>query len=130
MGPRNEAIKELFTRTLLLLLPVCGLCGTKLAVIGLWQYFIRSTAYIRTCMLKVFHVTCYSLSIWKWGGAASGLTVSITICFITLQVKTTAPVKYKVRPNFALIDAKSVAKVHVLLVPGQYYHGPMLLVNS
>ncbi len=33
------------------------------------------------------------------------------------QVKTTAPKRYKVRPNVALVDSKSVAKVQVLFTP-------------
>lgn len=50
------------------------------------------------------------------------------ICTLTLtntanhtaayKIKTTAPTRYKVRPNLSLIDPKSVAKVHVLLAPG------------
>ena len=35
------------------------------------------------------------------------------------QIKTTVPLRYKVRPNLALINPKSVAKIHVLLVPGE-----------
>ena len=34
------------------------------------------------------------------------------------KIKTTAPRRYKVRPNLALIQPKSVAKVQVVLVPG------------
>ena len=37
---------------------------------------------------------------------------------IVFQVKTTAPQRYKVKPNLALIDPKSVAVVQVLLIPG------------
>ena len=40
---------------------------------------------------------------------------------LSLQIKTTAPLRYKVRPNLALIDPKSVAKVHVLLVPREFH---------
>ena len=34
------------------------------------------------------------------------------------QIKTTAPTRYKVRPNVALVDGRSVAKVQVLFSPG------------
>ena len=35
------------------------------------------------------------------------------------KIKTTAPHRYKVRPNLALVQPKSVTKVQVLLVPSQ-----------
>lgn len=35
------------------------------------------------------------------------------------KIKTTAPRRYKVRPNLALIQPKSATKVQVLLVPSQ-----------
>jgi len=50
------------------------------------------------------------------GGRGDLLT---TTSLSLTQIKTTAPLRYKVRPNLALIDPKSVAKIHVLLVPGE-----------
>lgn len=51
----------------------------------------------------------------------SMLQDSLTIDVPSLQIKTTAPLRYKVRPNLALIDPKSVARVHVLLVPSEFH---------
>ena len=42
------------------------------------------------------------------------LTIILSACTLS-QIKTTAPLRYKVRPNLAIIDGKSVAKVHVML---------------
>ena len=57
---------------------------------------------------------------WRWGGGGRGDLLTTTSLSLS-QIKTTAPLRYKVRPNLALIDPKSVAKIHVLLVPGKIH---------
>lgn len=52
-------------------------------------------------------------SIWGCGSVFE----HVYLCFPD-QVKTTAPLQYKVRPNLNTIDAKSVAKIQVFLTQG------------
>ena len=44
---------------------------------------------------------------------------------LAYKIKTTAPTRYKVRPSLALLEPRSVAKVQVVLVPGNGNSGPV-----
>eukprot|EP00731_Ephydatia_muelleri_P030852 Em0022g366a len=60
------------------------------------------------------------------GCGGAGVPVLVFRCWCSGDgIKTTAPTRYKVRPSLAILESKSVAKVQVVLVPGNGNSGPV-----